>query len=200
MNATELFLADQRSAGIYFCSECRHVKRTAEEANACCGPYTCSYCGVDVPRKNFRTACPDCIAKNEVIKEAARFEAAKKVTDHDGWIYAEGIGYNDGFFEDVAALAEWIEGEDDPELQMPAYVWTCDAIHFAQVSIAAITEHIVDNGDAYEDFEADDLHGLDKLEAAIVEFNQANAAIVSWQPNYKQALLVDPKFANPTPS
>ena len=191
MNATELFLADGRNAGIYFCAECRNVRRTVEEASGCCLPYKCTYCGTDVDRKTYRTACPSCIEANQKAKEAARFEAAEKVTQWDGWLYSEAYGSNDGYFQEVEDFREWIESESDEGTEMPGYVWTCDPIRFAVISIGEITERIADGREAYEDFDVDDLHGLDALETAIEAFNAANESVVSYRPNYKRALLVN---------
>lgn len=78
MNATELFLADGRNAGIYFCA--------------------------DVDRKTYRTVCPPCEKAKREAAEKARFAAAEKVTSLDGYIMAEGYGYSDGYFPAVDDL------------------------------------------------------------------------------------------------
>ena len=200
MNATELFLADGRNAGIFFCAECRNMKRTETEAAECCAPYKCTYCGTEIPRKNYRTACPDCIEAKEREKEAARFAAAEKVEAWDGWLYSDGYGNSEGFFRELCELREWIESESDEGTEMPEHVWTCDEIRFASVSIQEVTERIADSGEAYEDFDVDDLHGLDELEAALEAFNRANESVVSYRPNYKRALLVNKSNAEPSRS
>lgn len=197
MNATELFLADGRSAGIFFCAECRNVKRTETEAAECCAPDKCSYCGTEIPRKNYRTACPDCIEAKEREKEAARFAAAEKVEQWDNeWIFSEGHGNGGGFFSELDGLREWIEEEADEGTEMPGYVWTCEKIPFASVSIQEITERIADSVDAYEDFDVDDLYGLNELEAALEAFNRANESVMSYRCNYKRALLVNKSNAD----
>lgn len=188
MNATELFLADGRNAGIYFCAECRNVARTEPEANQCCAPYKCTVCGTDVDRKTYRTVCPPCEKAKREAAEKARFAAAEKVTSWDGYIMAEGYGYSDGYFPSVDDLRDYVE---DEELEMPEYVWTCDRSNFAHLSIESITERIADGGEAYEDFDVDDLFGLEELEKAIEVFNAANDSVVSWNPNQKRALLVN---------
>jgi hypothetical protein len=188
MNATELFHQDGRTAGVFYCGECRHVARTREQADGCCAPYKCTRCGVDVPRKNFRTVCPPCEEAKRQEKEAARFAAAEKVTEWDGWIYSEGHGHSDGYFRDPSELREWIEEDSDEGAEMPAYVWTCTEESFARTSMDQITDPISEN--AYEDFDCDSLEGIDALQSAIDAFNEANKRIVSYLPNYKRALIL----------
>lgn len=191
MNATPLFLADGRPAKIFFCGICRNVHRTEAQADECCAPYKCIYCGTEIARETHRTACPACIAAKDREKEAARFAAAEKVETWDGWIYSEGHGNNEGFFRDLDELREWIEDEcDDGAPEMPEYVWTCDAINFAFVHLDQFTEYIESNSEAYDDFDVDDLQGLDDLQKALDAFNEANKSVVSYRPNRKRALLL----------
>lgn len=188
MNATELFHQDGRTAGIFFCGECRNVARTEAAANQCCAPYKCTVCGTDVDRKTYRTVCPPCEKAKREAAEKARFDAAEKLTEWDGWIMAEGIGYRDGFFQSVDELSEYVE--DDGDTEMPAYVWTCDPSYFCKLSIEEVTERLTENCDAYEDFSVDDMSGVKELEAAIDAFNAANTGVVSYQPNMKRALVL----------
>jgi len=203
MNALELFHQDGRSAGVHYCAECRHVSKTKEIADACCLPLSCTRCGVDVPRKNFRTVCHPCEEIKQAEREATRFAAAEKVTDWDGWIYCDSPqGNNDGYYRDVGDLEDYIACEtpdaetlatmDEEEraglLVLPPYVWTCDPEQFASVSFHALMERINDN--SYDEFDIDTLRGMDELEAACKAFNTLNAGTCSWGPNYKRALLL----------
>jgi hypothetical protein len=203
MNAIELHHADGRTAGVYYCSECKRVAPTRELADECCAPYKCTGCGVELPRKDHRTACRECVAEKEREREAARFAAAEKVTEWDGWIYTEEIqGYNDGYYDSVGALLEYIEDNTPDEGEMaeltaeelaeiprlPEYVWTCGEERFATASLDAIIENIADRG--YEDFDTDSILGTEELGAAIEAFNAANTGIVSYSPNYKRALIL----------
>jgi hypothetical protein len=158
---------------------------------------------VELPRKNHRTVCQPCEAKKDAEREAARFAAAEKISEWDGWIYCESPqGYNDGYFSGVSDLEDYIsdntpDAEEMAELdeeeradipKMPAYVWTCDEDCFATVSLEGIMENIADNG--YEDFDTADLSGTEELGAAIEIFNTANRGVVSYSPNYKKALIL----------
>lgn len=185
MNAQELFLKDGRPSGVFFCGECRLTRRTEEEAERCCGPYKCEDCGVDVDRKRFRTVCPDCEAKRQAARERMQFDKARKIEYDGGWVYWEGIGQN--YFESLEDLLEQIE---DEELEKPEYVWACKSIQFARLHLSSVLEQIESCGDAYEDFDSDDLHGISVLAAAINEFNELNKDIVSYQPDYTKAIIL----------
>jgi hypothetical protein len=213
MNATELFHQDGRTAGVFYCAECRHVAKTREQADGCCAPYKCTRCGCDVDRKTYRTVCPPCEEAKRREKEAARFAAAEKVTEWDGWIYCEEVsGYNDHYFVNVGELEDYIASEIPDEVEMallseeeqaevirmPAYVWTCTANAFAAASLDQITEQIADN--AYEDFDCADLRGLDALQAAVDAFNEANAGILCYSPNYKRALILSKSNTSDNPT
>lgn len=203
MNAIELHHKDGRTAGVYYCSECKCVARTIEQATKCCSPYKCTGCGVELPRKNYRTACPKCEAEKEREREAACFAAAEKVTEWEGWLYSNEVpGYNDGYYANIGELmgfvadntpdAEELAELDEDELSeipnLPVYLWTCDEKRFATASLDSIMENISDRG--YEDFDTADLKGTEALGAAIDAFNAANAGLVSYSPNYNKALIL----------
>lgn len=40
MNATELFHSDGKTAGVWYCAECRVVHKDQPGAEQCCKPYT----------------------------------------------------------------------------------------------------------------------------------------------------------------
>lgn len=185
MNAIELFHADAKSAGVFYCAKCRYVARSKDDADKCCEPTKCRYCGKPSGRQHW-LCCDACQKINDEKKESERFQKAKKVTEWDGWVYLDGTG-RDGFSESVAEFREnW---EDDHECdELPEYVWACKQNHFAVADVSDITERIADN--AYEDFEPDDLNGLDELKSAIEKFNEANKDIVSYEPDYNIAVLL----------
>lgn len=204
MNATQLFHQDGRSAGVFYCTSCRRVHREESIADVCCTPSLCRTCAE--PAEQYRTTCRSCDDKRKVSQEAARFEAAEKVTDFDGWVYAEGLGgYRDGYFGSVGELMDHVSDErpDDEELSkmtdeekeeipaLPAYAWTCDEIRFAHLDIQSVLDLITDSGDAYEDFDSGDLKGVTELKAALDAFNKANSGIVSYFPNYERAVLLN---------
>jgi hypothetical protein len=185
MNATELYLKDGRSAGVFYCEKCKIVHRTTAEADQCCMPYHCKGCGKETQR--YVNICSACFNKQQDKKEAERFAKAAKITKWDGWVYVEGLGYQNGYFQSVEDLIDYLTDEEDGNY--PQYAWTCSANHFVNAEISDITERIGDN--AYEDFNTEDLNGLQELKAAIAKFNDANKDAVSYTPDYTTAVLIE---------
>jgi len=89
----------------------------------------------------------------------------------------------------VEAFWDNWECEADDDDEKPKYVWACKKNFFAVADVSDITERIADNG--YEDFDPDDLNGLDDLKAAIEKFNEANKDVVSYEPDYGVAILLN---------
>lgn len=192
MNAKELYHADGTATGIFYCAQCRIVARSQHLAEECCKARVCPSCGGEVEPKSFYNKCDPCIRREREDRELEKLHKAEKVTQWDGWVYRDGFGSmaggGEGFAEDIASMLEWC---DEEGCEYPDYVWTCAAIPFAQVSINDILERIVENG--YEDFNCDDLEGVKALEAAIEIFNEANKAVVKYEPDYTRAVIVEAK-------
>lgn len=190
MNSVELFHKDGKPAGVFYCGECRIVHRTQEHAEQCCAPYKCERCG-EIVQEKYWTICTACRKRKEEERERERFENAEKVKadDYDGVLYVEGMSgdYGDGYFSGLETLLDYCGDEDsDP----PEYAWVCKPCHFASLDIDRVLSYIGDGGDAYEDFDYDDLVGVKDLEKAIDAFNEANKGIVSYQPDYTKAVLL----------
>lgn len=195
MNATELFHANGKSCGIYHCGQCRAVYALQGQAEMCCAPSVCSACGKETGRRYY-TICSPCEAEKWAQKERERFERAEKVPAWDGWIFSEGLGYQDGFFEDWDDFNEWLASEFEPEDfedNTPDYFWTCDSSPCCHLDYGSIIENATQ--DAYEDWEAGRLSGQEELKAAIDAFNEANKGEIGWAPNYKRALVLGPVTA-----
>lgn len=182
MNAIELYLKDNKPAGVFYCEKCRLVYPSKERAESCCKPNLCK-CGKECP--TYWTICDSCRKESEIEKEKARFEAAEKVATHDGWIFCDGLGYAEGYFESVDELLDYCSSE---ECEIPKYAWCCNPDNFVNVSIDEIIDRISDNG--YEGFDSDTLRGQEELDVALQKFNAANSKVVSWSPNYKKAILI----------
>lgn len=88
MNAIELYHQDGRTARVFYCSQCHLLAKTKALADQCCVPYQCSGCGIDLPRKEYRTICPKCEEQKLREREVERFAKAEKVTQWDGWLYS----------------------------------------------------------------------------------------------------------------
>lgn len=189
MNATELFIQSGESAGIYFCGQCKRVAYDGRQgAERCCLPHKCITCGKDEETRE----CPECSDARFAKQERERFEKAEKITEWGGWVFCDGnYGYKDGYFESVSDLMDWIgdHNADYPQLEINLeYVWPCKETEFVCVDVDDIYERIEERG--YEDFERGSLVGTNELEAAIAVFEKANESIVSYEPDYSRALLL----------
>lgn len=200
MNATQLFHADGKPSKVFFCGKCRMTAATQENAEQCCQNYKCQHCGVDTGSRSW-LSCDACRRKIEDEAERRRFEKAEKVTSWDGPIYCEGLGYNEGFFESVEDLWDYLGDEEELETgerKAPEYVWTCDCKPICSLDYDEIIENATQ--DAHEGWEPDQLTGAEALKSALDAFNEANKEQVGWEPNFKKALLIEPQRATKEPS
>ena len=163
MQAEELFLSSGKSAGVYYCTACKLVRRTKEEADDCCSPYKCQQCGKETER--YHTICNSCQRKKEHVAEVARFEKAEKLSTFDGWLF-----HGDKYYETIGDLLDDIDDDAD----IPEYVWATTSCHFVRLDIGAVEELTVDGDSAYEYFD-DTPCGIDELKTAIEEFNKASS-------------------------
>ena len=175
MNAKELFLKDGKSAGVYYCLKCKLVHKLIESAEECCKPYKCQDCGKVAPRYHVR--CKQCA---NIHTENVRFQLAEKLTSFDGEVY-----FGDTFYPDLDYVMD--ELSEDP----PEYVWATKPVNFVSIRTDRITEMAVDEDEAYEDFDCDEILGVDELTAAIEAFNLANKHHVSYVPDYTKAVIID---------
>lgn len=184
MNAHDLFrIVDGAAvpAGVWYCEGCRKVSNDQRLAEECCKPRFCA-CGA--PTSGYWTICGGCIHKKELEKEAAKFEAAAKSAEYDGPFYCDGLG--EEFFRDIESLEDTLEFE----AVRPLYVWCCNKLPVVKLDVNDILDGLCD--DAYEDFDPDDLDGIDDLRAALVRFNAANEGVTKWEPDYSRARLLGP--------
>ena len=196
MNATELHIltgpGEHKPSGVWFCQTCRSVACSQASAEQCCKPYKCEVCGQEVATK-YWTICKSCRDIADANAERVRFEKADKVHAdwYDGWVYCEGHG-NNGFSE---SLEEMLKGCYDDGCDRPQYVWACKSKEFVKVRLSRVLEDICEEG--YEDFETDDLNGLEELKAAVIAFELANKMHVAYEPDYKRAILIPEKPQQP---
>ncbi len=188
MNPIQLFHADgQPAKDTHYCGECRIIHATKHLAEQCCVPPKCEDCGE--PAAQYYTVCDSCREKRAAERERERFEKAEKVTEWDGPVYLEGLG-GDDYVANAADIEELLYNYGDDDRPRPEYVWTCHSVSFAQVDLNAVIENIAEN--SYDDWDESDLEGTEELGKAIGAFNEKNKGIVSWEPNYKKALLLQP--------
>jgi len=187
MSAIELFKEDGTTAGIFYCSECKVVARTKEEADFCHGERLCA-CGKTIKRYGSYKVCEDCEHKEWVLKESKkewdRFDKATKITEAE--YTGDRVLDGDEFYESVDdAIDRYSEGQE------PEYVWACKEHGLPYVDSECVTSYLLDN--MWDDADTHDLNGLEELEIALVAFNKANESISLWEPDYSTAILVSPR-------
>ena len=183
--AIELYKADGKTAGIFYCSECRVVYRTEDEAKWCHGERLCA-CGEKITQGYYQRTCGACDTKafreKEAAKEAERFEKARKIKESE--YTGEHVMCGDSFYDSVEdSIDQFLEGQE------PEYVWACKEHGIPKVDLEDITSNMLDN--MWDDADTSDLNGLEEMEAALDAFNKANESIQMWEPDYSTAILVE---------
>lgn len=179
MKPQELFLANGKSAGVWYCDSCHLVKRTQEEAEQCCQPRHCDSCGCEVDR--FRITCGDCQRQKVLQRDLDALEKAELVEGWDGWVWhPEMVSRNDGYFQCPDDLLDYCDMEGVP---IPEYAFCCKPRQLW----AAMEDllHQLDS-EGWEDM-IESAAGLDQLEKAIDEFNELNKdTFTIWEADYKR--------------
>ena len=170
--------------GIFYCSECRVVFKTKEEAENCHGERLCA-CGKKIERR-FYGECDDCRWKIEkekaVARERERFEKATKITATE--YKGEKIFADDEYYDEIECYLDAFEEGQEPE-----YVWACKDIGVPLASTESLYENLLEG--MWDDADVNDLNGVDELEAAVKAFNEANRDIHVYEPDYSTAILVE---------
>lgn len=189
MEAKELFHADGKTAGIHYCTKCRRVAMTKELAESCCKPNKCQMCGND--SEGHWLVCEPCRKAKEVAKEAELFEKAEKVTEYAGFVFAESIGFNDGYFETVDELLGYLYDEETEAENWPEYCWATEGSPPDIYTIEDIIEHALE--EMHEGFNGDQFTGCEQLSRALKKFAKQNSGLLTYTPNYKVAVLLPTK-------
>lgn len=178
MNAIQLLKPNNEPANAWMC-ECGRFWIDQNGAGRCCA---CSYCGEKTKPNEFHHS--ECYRKHYEALQAERLEKATKLESWNGWVYFEGLGHNEGFFESLGELIKVAANED---CELPDFVFVCHENPFSGVDIDDAIENAT--CDMYEDA-ADDLKGIKELRAAVKEFNEKNASLMSYSIDYKRAVRV----------
>lgn len=184
--AVELFHADGKSSGIWYCSECRAVYNNHHAAQSCHGITYCEDCGKELGKRQpyYRTQCDECDRKKwrekQDKEEFDRYTKAVKIkaSDYTG----PQVFFNEHYYETVE---DAIEECDKP----PEYVWSAKDIGLKKATIEDLVERVLE--EAWEDADIDDLEGVDELQSAVDGFNEKNAGISVYMVDYNEAIVLD---------
>lgn len=190
MNATELFHKDGRPAGVWYCGKCRLSFSHREPAEQCCLPNPCVVCGKPCERM-FYTTCDSCRSAQRIAREHERYTKAVKLTEWDGWVYVEDMGFQDGYFQDIDELELYCL-EDGAEL--PRYAWTCSTKPLVHVEADDIYYCVF--MDSEEDRERYRIKGFEEIGKAVGAFNEANKHLLTYQPDFTRCVLMKQAQAN----
>jgi len=181
MNAEELCRKDKGPTGVWFCTKCGTVGPTQELADQCCVPKLCA-CGAPLPK--YRLRCNTCETVAMERAQQLQFERAEKVSEEtwDGPVCCDG---EDKYFENVGEARDYYEDIDEP---LPDFFWTAEKVSFVKFNLYDLADRF--ESEAYEDFEMDDLSGVEEFEAAIAKFIEANKDVVSYRANLKKAVIL----------
>ena len=187
MNATELFHKDGHSSGVWYCGKCRLSFNHREPAEQCCLPHPCVVCGKPC-EKMFYTICNFCQSAQGIAREHERYTKAVKLSEWDGWVYVEGLGFQDGFFAGTDELREHCEEEG---VDLTCYAWVCKGIPFAYATIERIVDDIEER--AGGEFDMSRVDGVSELDIAIETFNLENSGLLAYEPDFTRCVLLERK-------
>lgn len=124
-----------------------------------------------------------CLEAHRVRREAAHFEKASKVTE-----WGDGAWLGDNYYHSMDDLICFLE---DNEEEWPEYVWAAKPrTVIGEFSVFDICESMID-ANGWEEMDENDLHGVEELKEALDRFTAANAGVVSYQTDYKVAILLE---------
>jgi hypothetical protein len=183
-------MPDGRQEHIYTCGKCGHYSTNRDLVERCC---CCSICGKEIPQQGMarQTYHDECWKNQQEEKIRRLIENAVKLDSWNGWVYWEGTGHNDGYFASLDEFLEWLD--DEGKTERPEFVFACTEIPFKAPSLNHLIEMCAD--DMYEDA-ADDLKGLEELQAALDAFQKANEKLIAYTPDYKRMVRVPEEAAH----
>jgi hypothetical protein len=184
--AIELFHADGKPSGIWYCSECRSVHNDQRLAQSCHGTTHCKDCGKELGKRQpyYRTQCEECYSKEwreRMAKE--EFERYTKATKIKASEYTgPQVFFGDHYYETVEDAIDQCE-------KPPEYVWSAKDVGLRKATIEDLIERILE--EAWEDADSGDLNGVEELEKAVDAFNDANSGVSVYMVDYNEALVLD---------
>lgn len=187
MNAQQLYLENGESAGIYFCGKCRKVSANQRVSEECCAVLVCVNCHAH-PRERYYSVCAECVTVERDRREQEKFEKSEKLETWDGPVYLDDAGSNEGYFDSLEELYDWIACEGFIQENCPAYCWAAIEKPFVEVDAGSAIEN--GTSDAYEDWESDTLVGVPEFEAACEAFNAANAHHTHYAVDYTKSIAI----------
>lgn len=171
MQAKELFVKDGQSAGVWFCSECKIVKRTEAEAEKCCTPRECQSCGIPLAKeRRAYLVCERCWDCERAKKHHERLDKAQEVDPSESVMFMveEFSCHDDGWFHGLDEIIDY-GFDEDPDCR-PEFAF-CSKAEQRSIDLGDILERVCEDG--YEDM-GENLFDTKELQEAIDRFNERN--------------------------
>lgn len=184
--AIELFHADGKPSGVWYCSECRAVHAQLRTAQSCHGITHCEKCGKELGKRQpyYKTHCQEC--DNEIWREKQAKEEFERYTKAVKIRASEYTGpqvyFGDRYYDTVE---DAVDGCD----QLPEYIWSAKDVGLKKATMEDLVDRILE--EAWEDADIDALNGTEELQRAIDLFNESNAGISVYMVDYNEALVLD---------
>lgn len=176
MNAKELFArtdaGEIKSAGVWYCTECKYVSTSEQQAEECCRQRRCDRCGEST--KGFWKTCGACQDAERARRLEARVAKAQRVpwTEWEGAVFPDG---SDGF-ADIEGAMDFYEVDHPRDLPQPVWGSSSDAL---QLDAESIVEHAAE--EMYEGaFERVSDAAIEKLQKVLDEWVRENGPPDGW--------------------
>ena len=168
----------------YQCADCGAVYHLTNKgiADQCCSPAMtrCAAEGCDARRAKDRAFCATHYQEHIKKREQDRWDKAELVE------ISEQVTNGDGDYWDSVERYR-----DDLDVGTPAhFLWGVERVHL-KVDADKIIPSLVEDWWDTDEIESPDLSGVAEFSAACLQFQNANADLYLYEPNYAQKLAVE---------
>jgi|GEM_PF-4850365 len=177
MNAKPLFTEDKADIVAYFCSECRIVKQTEEQADTCCVPPKPVLCDCGNEVEIHRSICSSCSDKNQIEK----FNALP-VVEWNGMTPLV-LHNSDTYFFDLESIEEYADENNIKTSDLNLVL--CEPNYASQVESDYWEDDLPQDQDFNEVVSFEVVRALAALNEAIGH----NKTVLSWSEGSKRVLL-----------
>lgn len=173
---------------LWACGECGslHVDLATagmakQRSLECCLQTKCVECGDN--KDSWKTLCNGC---DNAASDKRRHDNAELIELHDGWIYVEGYGSQEGYFADEESLRDWIDNhnyQNDNPIPMPEFAFVCTEKHFSHIDMRDVVDNELE--EFYED--AIDKCDIDPLQKFVDEWVKEQG-VISYDVDYSRKI------------
>lgn len=186
MNGIELYrvLEDgsYKPVSVWYCSKCRIVHKTKEDADKCC-VHMCSKCSKEIVPYAYRGMCDDCSRTESAKRELEKIEKAELIENDSEYIY-----YGDDYKTEDDLFDHFRDMSKEDLKVACEFGFYCDKVGYTEPGIVEYVREQCEN-DHYEEA-SDQLQGLDELQKAVDVFVEANKGFCSYMVDEKKKVSV----------